>query len=258
MFEFVVVVGLAAGPLLMGQPESAPKETKALSAQEQFEAWSREYAAQSREFQRKMQQLFQEQQRLYASDPSLVYARKMLALAKEHPKSETAVKALAWIAQHGRFNSPERNQAVALLMKDYIESEHLAPALQPLMSAPNAATALRDVMAKNPHREVKGLATFYLAQLQSRPGRSGDLTKEQEEEVIKLLEGVQKEFGDVPYLRSTLGKEAASFLAGIRNAANLKVGKVAPEISGEDVDGAPFKLSDYRGKVVLLDFWGHW
>jgi hypothetical protein len=36
------------------------------------------------------------------------------------------------------------------------------------------------------------------------------------------------------------------------------VGKVAPEIVGRDVDGKRFKLSDYRGKVVLLDFWGHW
>jgi hypothetical protein len=35
-------------------------------------------------------------------------------------------------------------------------------------------------------------------------------------------------------------------------------GKPAPEIEGKDLDGVPFKLSDYRGKVVLLDFWGHW
>ena len=33
------------------------------------------------------------------------------------------------------------------------------------------------------------------------------------------------------------------------------VGKPAPEITGTDLDGRPFKLSDYRGKVVLLDFW---
>jgi hypothetical protein len=36
------------------------------------------------------------------------------------------------------------------------------------------------------------------------------------------------------------------------------VGKPAPEIEGEDVDGKPMRLSDYRGKVVLLDFWGNW
>ena len=38
----------------------------------------------------------------------------------------------------------------------------------------------------------------------------------------------------------------------------LPVGSEAPEIAGEDIDGVPFKLSDYRGQVVLLDFWGHW
>ena len=34
--------------------------------------------------------------------------------------------------------------------------------------------------------------------------------------------------------------------------------RLAPEIQGEDIDGKRFKLSDYRGKVVVLDFWGHW
>ncbi|HEY7328670.1 MAG TPA: hypothetical protein VH592_13580 [Gemmataceae bacterium] len=30
---------------------------------------------------------------------------------------------------------------------------------------------------------------------------------------------------------------------------------VAPDIVGVDADGEKFHLSDYRGKVVLLDFW---
>jgi peroxiredoxin len=38
----------------------------------------------------------------------------------------------------------------------------------------------------------------------------------------------------------------------------LNQGNLAPEIEGEDLDGKKFKLSDYKGKVVLLDFWGHW
>jgi hypothetical protein len=36
------------------------------------------------------------------------------------------------------------------------------------------------------------------------------------------------------------------------------IGQMAPEIEGEDLDGVRFKLSDYRGKVVVLDFWGNW
>jgi hypothetical protein len=38
----------------------------------------------------------------------------------------------------------------------------------------------------------------------------------------------------------------------------LKVGNLAPDIENEDLDGETFKLSDYRGKVVMLDFWGNW
>jgi predicted Zn finger-like uncharacterized protein len=38
----------------------------------------------------------------------------------------------------------------------------------------------------------------------------------------------------------------------------VQVGNTAQEIEGDDIDGKEFKLSDYRGKVVLLDFWGHW
>ena len=36
---------------------------------------------------------------------------------------------------------------------------------------------------------------------------------------------------------------------------HLAVGKPAPDVEGEDQDGKAFKLSDYKGKVVLLDFW---
>lgn len=41
-------------------------------------------------------------------------------------------------------------------------------------------------------------------------------------------------------------------------ASKLEIGQVAPEIIGPDFDGVEFKLSDYRGKVVVLDFWGDW
>jgi cytochrome oxidase Cu insertion factor (SCO1/SenC/PrrC family) len=34
-----------------------------------------------------------------------------------------------------------------------------------------------------------------------------------------------------------------------------RVGRPAPEIEGVDADGRTFRLSDYRGKVVLLHFW---
>lgn len=39
---------------------------------------------------------------------------------------------------------------------------------------------------------------------------------------------------------------------------HLSVGKIAPDIEGEDLDGVTFKLSDSRGKVVMLNFWATW
>jgi hypothetical protein len=38
----------------------------------------------------------------------------------------------------------------------------------------------------------------------------------------------------------------------------LEVDQTAPEIKGQSVNGKAMKLSDYRGKVVLLDFFGDW
>lgn len=55
----------------------------------------------------------------------------------------------------------------------------------------------------------------------------------------------------------------AVFLAGCSRSSapgrtKVKDGQPAPEIDGEDLNGQHFKLSDYRGKVVLLSFWGDW
>jgi hypothetical protein len=38
----------------------------------------------------------------------------------------------------------------------------------------------------------------------------------------------------------------------------LKISDRAPEIVGVYLDGNPMNLSDFRGKVVLLDFFGDW
>jgi thiol-disulfide isomerase/thioredoxin len=46
-------------------------------------------------------------------------------------------------------------------------------------------------------------------------------------------------------------------IAHLRTLRDLGVGKPAPEIVGDDLDGRRFRLSDYRGRVVVLDFGSH-
>jgi len=59
-------------------------------------------------------------------------------------------------------------------------------------------------------------------------------------------------------LAAVIGISASNADENGKEKVGLAVGKLAPEIEGEDIDGTQFKLSDYRGKVVVLDFWGNW
>jgi thiol-disulfide isomerase/thioredoxin len=44
----------------------------------------------------------------------------------------------------------------------------------------------------------------------------------------------------------------------LKPSVNLKVGDAAPDFNVETLDGKPLKLSDFKGKYVLLDFWATW
>jgi hypothetical protein len=44
----------------------------------------------------------------------------------------------------------------------------------------------------------------------------------------------------------------------LKNAQLLTVGNQAPEFTGSDADGNTIRLSDYRGKVTFIVFWGFW
>jgi peroxiredoxin len=67
-----------------------------------------------------------------------------------------------------------------------------------------------------------------------------------------LLEQLVKDYSDVPSFRGTVGSDAKSLLFRMRN---LVVGKLAPDFRCTDVAGREVKLSNLKGRVVVLDFW---
>ena len=78
--------------------------------------------------------------------------------------------------------------------------------------------------------------------------QSARLTSVQEARVLRRLDAVA-----LAHLESPTLVDKARYMV-----TSLTVGRPAPDIVGEDLDGVHFKLSDYRGKVVLLVFSGEW
>jgi peroxiredoxin len=58
---------------------------------------------------------------------------------------------------------------------------------------------------------------------------------------------------------AVIGLAAFLFVAGCRShSANAKTSATAPDFSLTALDGRKLTLSDYHGKVVLLNFWATW
>jgi RNA polymerase sigma factor (sigma-70 family) len=85
----------------------------------------------------------------------------------------------------------------------------------------------------------------------------------------ELLSEVIEHYGDIPDTRVSRINAAANdpakakplsaiATAALHDVQDLREGRVAPAIDGTDLHGAPIKLADFRGKVVLLIFWGTW
>jgi len=48
------------------------------------------------------------------------------------------------------------------------------------------------------------------------------------------------------------------FATRLESARRLAAGALAPDFTQNDPSGKPVKLSDFRGKYVLVDFWASW
>ena len=120
----------------------------------------------------------------------------------------------------------------------------------PSWTAPQAAAALRRLLAENDDEDVRANV---LGQLALLVGLDDSFGAEGRAEASALLAKIEEEYGDREYL----GGNGKQFAEGARfEMEHLRVGQVAPEFEVPDQHGERFKLSDYRGRVVLLDFWG--
>lgn len=71
-----------------------------------------------------------------------------------------------------------------------------------------------------------------------------------------VLSGGDKRY-KLPLGGADSGKSSAK-AAAVPASPLLPTGMLAPDFTVDDKDGKPIKLSDYRGKVVVIDFWATW
>ena len=181
--------------------------------------------------------------------------KSLWALTKTDPESAD-IGALSAVGFYG--DSETSSAAFNAIMKHHLDHKDIGKILSiaPRRVTPAYEAIVKEVV-KNGEGDDQVQAAISLAKY--IPLRDGKLDRsalndeelaDLEKESKSLRELLGSFDGD-----SELHKKAQDELFVLEN---LTVGAKAMNIVGTDLEGEEFKLSDYRGKIVFLDFWGDW
>jgi len=271
----IMIVPLAlllAAPLAWGQAEKGkdpPKADKASSPQDELKTLQDEQTkardALIKTYQETKDTKVQGEIRDKFFKMQLDYAGKYLELAKKNSKDAVALDALQQVLGVMGMPGSEKivGEAIDALANDHAKSERMKLVCQMLQrsSSPSVEKLMLAVMEKNMDHTTQGHACMALAlnfknRFKEASDAEADKLRKQAEKYFGL---VSEKYADVKGQRGdSLADSAKSQLATMKNMVNAAVGKSVPDLQGPDLDGKQFKIGDYRGKVVLLDFWAHW
>jgi hypothetical protein len=194
------------------------------------------------------------------------FIRRGFDFAAEHRGTPVGMNALMFVTQLGRY-TPEPpaavdkawTEAMDLLIENYMNSDQAELLVMSLgQQGGRFAMAFEylDWIADEAQSDaVRGGALLGQVRQYSMLAEEGELDDEQHAKAMAICDRIESEFAEVETIMGMLG----AMVEPLRfEMTHLVVGKPVPDIEGEDLDGVTFKLSDYRGKVVMLDFWGDW
>jgi thiol-disulfide isomerase/thioredoxin len=217
--------------------------------------------------------------------------RRALTVAETYPDAPEALKAVVWTLNSLDFSSetaPVHNAAYDLMARRYLDNDDILPVIRlawvDAAKTTHAESFLRAAVERSTNLKVRALACFTLGRHQEQliiaardldhpargkpmqewlgPERSRRIRElkpqELKREAEALFERTIREFADLQPMGKDfppLGEQAHGDLFKMRN---LAPGCTVPEIEGEDIDGKPMKLSDFRGKVTVISFWATW
>jgi hypothetical protein len=160
-----------------------------------------------------------------------------LQYANAHPGPATPEREKAWrehllAAVEAGANGPQARELARCFTLLYLDTP---PAL--------VDEALEQFVRQTTQRELAADALLR-ASIARRRGTPG------------LASPKAAEFGKrlaAEYADTSAGRQARG-----EPGVGLALGMQAPDFEAKDADAVAFKLGDYRGKVVVLDFWGYW
>ncbi len=189
------------------------------------------------------------------------YLDGFVQIARAAAKSDTAAQAWMWVARLApqAQRADLMRTAVDALVRDHLASESvielpdLLRGYAQVLGAGESERLLRQVVDGAPNGALQANAVFNLAQVLADP-ESG--SPQRSAEAKRLFQRLAGELGE---LKDSRGRGFAQLAESwLYELDHLQVGMTAPQIEAADLAGVSFKLSEYRGKVVLLDFWGNW
>lgn len=228
-----------------------------------FKAVMDRYQSVTDEYRTKLRAATPEERGKLTPPPLGDFAAEFADVARSAPATETAAKAWMMVVQLApQAGSKARlSEAVERLARDHGTAESAAGLGGTLA---RSGGALGEDVVQGHLRRVVELAPKGAMQAGAMLGLANSLSDADgttagsaaEKELEGLVEELKQGYAELSDAR---GRPYAQVADGILFARrNLVVGKTVPEIECADTQGVTFKLSDYRGKVVLLDFWGNW
>jgi hypothetical protein len=171
-------------------------------------------------------------------------------------KDPAVAELLVWMGTNASY-MPAGQKAIERLIEKY--PDH--PAIERICmvlgrgGVPKGEEMLKTILEKNDKPRVKAAAALELGRaLAAKTDKLGDNPAEAD----KVAAEGEKYLTMAIDLNKDNERQMKAAEGELKALRTLRVGKEAPEIKAGDLDGKEFKLTDYRGKVVMLDFWGHW
>jgi hypothetical protein len=198
-----------------------------------------------------------EQSEFYTKEnPAGKFLDRAISLAKSAGNDDSGPEAYAFafsIAEQVPARMKESTKLAKEAIDRYPKSKGLLSLVNQLgfgypVERADATAMLKQVLSVNPNSEVQAATTSSLARLYKGWGEPASAADEKE--ARKYLNDLVTKYPKTPY-----GERAKGDLFELDN---LRVGKEFPDFEATDQDGKAWKLSDYRGKVVVIDFWGFW